>query len=95
MGGDRVSDNSAGAGEGVGRIVNGAGFTSGSIASGGGSSVGAETRVDNELARVRGFSEDDRGLVRRSWVDGSGEMIWKPSLHRIIFSLYFNQSLCT
>ena len=31
MGGDGVSDVSAGAGEGVGRMVNGAGLTSGSI----------------------------------------------------------------
>ena len=64
MGGDRVSDISAGAGEGVGRMVNGAGLTLGSIArsgaSGGGSTVGAETRVNNELAKVRGFSEGDR-----------------------------------
>ena len=64
MGGDGVSDISAGAGEGVGGVVNGAGFTSGSIArsgaSGGGSTVRTETRVDNELAKVRGFSEGDR-----------------------------------
>ena len=38
-------------------------------ASGGGSIVGTETGVDNELAKVRGFSEGDR----RSWVDGSEE----------------------
>ena len=42
-------------------MVNGAGLTSGSIArsgaSRGGSTVGVETRVDNELAKVRGFSE--------------------------------------
>ena len=54
MGGDGVSDISAGAGEGVGGMVNGAGLTSGSIArlgaSRGGSTVGVETRVDNELA---------------------------------------------
>ena len=31
MGGDGVSDISAGAGEGVGRMVNGAGFTLGSV----------------------------------------------------------------
>ena len=64
MGGNGVSDISAGAGEGVGGVVNGAGLTSGSIArsgaSGGGSAVGAETRVDNELAKVRWFSEGDR-----------------------------------
>ena len=29
-------------------------------ASGGGSTVGAETHVNNELAKVRGFSEGDR-----------------------------------
>ena len=64
MGGDGVSDISAGAGEGVGRMVNGAGLISVSIArlgaSRGGSTVGAETSVDNELAKVRGFSEGDR-----------------------------------
>ena len=63
MGGDGVSDISAGASEGVGGMVNGAGFTSGSItrlgASGCGSTVGAETSVDNELAKVRGFSGGD------------------------------------
>ena len=61
MGGDGVSDISAGAGEGM---VNGEGLTSGSIArsgaSRGGSTVGAETSVDSELAKVRGFSEGDR-----------------------------------
>ena len=64
MGGDGVSDISAGAGEGVGRMVDGAGLTSGSIARpgacGGGSSLGAETRVDNELAELGGFSEGGR-----------------------------------
>ena len=52
MGGDGVCDISAG----VGGMLNGTGLTSGSIArsgaSGGGSTVGAETRVDNELAKV-------------------------------------------
>ena len=85
MGGNGVSDISARAGEGVGEVVNGAGLTSGSIArlgaSEGGSTVGKDTGVDNELAKVRGFSEGDRrGLVRRSWVAGSEERIWKPSL---------------
>ena len=60
MGDDGVSDVSAGAGEGVGRMVNGTSHTSGSIARlgacGGGSSVGAEIRVDNELVEVGGFS---------------------------------------
>ena len=64
MGGDGVSDISAGAGEGVGGMVNGSGLTSGSIArsgaSRGGTTVGTETHVDNELAKVRGFSEGDR-----------------------------------
>ena len=45
-------------------MVNGAGLTSGSIArsgaSGGGSTVGAETHVDNELAKVKRFSEGDK-----------------------------------
>ena len=82
MGCDGVDDVSAGAGEGVGGMVNVACHTSGSIARSGacgaGSSVGAETHVDSELAEVRGFLEGDRrGLVRRSWVDGSEERIWK------------------
>ena len=43
--------------------------------------VGVETRIDNELAWVKGFSEGDRrGLLRRSWVDESEERIWKLSL---------------
>ena len=85
MGGDGISDISAGASEGVSGMVNGAGFTLGSIArsgaSGGGSTVGAETSVNNELAKVRGFSVGERwGLVRRSWVNGSEERIWKPTM---------------
>ena len=64
MGGNGVSDISMRAGEGVGRVMNGAGLTSGSIArsgaSGGGSTVGMETLVDNELAKVRGFLEGER-----------------------------------
>ena len=53
MGSDGVSEVSAGAGERVGRMVNGTSFTSGSIAGPGacrGSRpVGAETHVKNEL----------------------------------------------
>ena len=83
MGGNGVSDISARACEGVGGVVNGAGLKSGSIArsgaSGGGSTVGMESGVNNELAKVRGFSEGDR-RVRRSWVDRSEERVWKPSL---------------
>ena len=45
----------------------------------GGSSVGVETSIDNEL--MERFLEGDRGgLLRRSWVDGFEERIWKPSL---------------
>ena len=51
-------------------MVYGAGLTSGSNtklrASGGGSTVGTETRVDNELAKVRGFSEGEgRGFGKK------------------------------
>ena len=43
--------------------------------------VGAETCIDNELAEVGGFQKvTEGGLVRRFWVDGSEERIWKPSL---------------
>ena len=58
MGGDGVSDISAGAGEGVGGMVNGEVLTSGLWQ--GQEPVGAETHVDNELAEVRGFLEGDR-----------------------------------
>ena len=58
MGGDGVSDISAGAGEGVGRMVNGSDLTSGLLQVR--EPVGVETRADNELVEVRGFSEGDR-----------------------------------
>ena len=64
MGGDGVSDVSAGAGEGVDGMVNGTGLTSRSIARsgacGGGRSVGAETHINNEVAELGGFPEHDR-----------------------------------
>ena len=85
MSGDGVSDISAGAGEGVGGMVNGTGLISGSIARSGacgsGSSVGAEIRVDDKLMEVWGFRKvTEGGLVRRSCVYGSEERIWKSSL---------------
>ena len=42
--------------------------------------MGAEADVHNKLAEVWGFVESDRGLMRKSWVDGSEERMWKPSL---------------
>ena len=62
MGGNGVSYIGTRAGEGLGGVVNGAGLTLGSIARLGasGSTVGIEIGVDNELAKVRGFSEGDR-----------------------------------
>ena len=64
MGVNGVSDIGTRAGEGVGGVMNGACLTSGSIArlgaSGGGSTVGMETGVDNDLAKVTGFAEGDR-----------------------------------
>ena len=66
MGGDGVNDISAGAGKGVGGMMNGAGLTSGSITRSGASG---------------GFRKvTDVDLVRWSWVDGSEERIWKHSL---------------
>ena len=63
MGCDRVSDVSAGTGEGVGDLVNGTGLTLGSItrsrACGVGLSVGAEICIDNELVEIGGFLEGD------------------------------------
>ena len=59
MGGAGISVFSAGAGEGVCVMVNGTGLTLGSIARSGvcegGSYVGADTRIDNELAEVGVF----------------------------------------
>ena len=60
MDGNEVSDISAGAGEGVGRVVNGAGLTTGSIARSGACGGGDGDSLDNELVKVRGFSEGDR-----------------------------------
>ena len=42
--------------------------------------VGTNIHVNIELVEGGVFLEGDRGLVRRSWVDGSEERIWKPSL---------------
>ena len=83
--GDGVNGISAGAGKGVSGMVNWTDPTSGSTARsgacGGGSSVGVETHVDNELVEVGGFRMVTEGdLERRSWVDGSAERIWKHSL---------------
>ena len=80
MGSDGVIGVSAEAGERVGGMVNGTGFTLRSIARsracGGGRSVGTETCIDNELVEVGGFWKVTEGaLVRRSWVDGSEERI--------------------
>ena len=85
MGGDGVSDISAGAGEGVGGMVNGAGLTSGSTArsgaSAGGSTVGRRLVLTMSWRRFGGFWKvTDGGLVRWSWVDGSEDRVWKPSL---------------
>ena len=66
---DEVSDISEGAGERIGGMVNATGLSSGSIAKsrdcGGGSSVGAETHINNELAEV--------GEVLGSW---QGRGVW-------------------
>ena len=85
MGSNGASEVGAGAGERVGRMVNGTSLPSGSIAGpgayGGGRPVGAETCVHNGLAEVGEFFKvTEGGFVRRSWVEGSEERMWKPSL---------------
>ena len=64
MGGDGVSDISAGAGEGVGKMVNGTGLTSGSIArlEACGVAVLWGRRLLSEMSwwRLGRFSEGDR-----------------------------------
>ena len=43
--------------------------------------MGAETSVHNKLVEVGGFLKVTEGdLVRRSWVEGSEDRMWKPSL---------------
>ena len=60
--------------------MNGADLTLGSGAGGGGI-MGVEASVHHKLAEVGWFAKvTEGGLVRRSWVDGSEERIWKPSL---------------
>ena len=64
--------------------MNGADLTPGSVvgprAGGGGRIMGAEAGVHHKLAKVWWFAESDRGGLVRSWVDGSKERMWKPSL---------------
>ena len=65
--------------------MNGTGLTlgsaAGSEAGGGGSIMGAEAGVHHNLAEVWGlWKVIEGGLMRRSWVDGSEERMWKPSL---------------
>ena len=77
MGGDGVSDVSAGAGE-VG-MVNGTGLTSRFIARSG--VCGGRDLSTMSWQRLGVFGRSQRrGLVRMSCVDGSEERIWKPSL---------------
>ena len=66
-------------------MVNGTGLTSGSMARSGvceGGNPGGRRLVSTmSWQRLGGFWKvTDGGLVRRSWVDGSEERIWKPSL---------------
>ena len=80
-----VSNTVSEVSEGVGRMVNRTSLTSGLLQGwepvGGGRPIEAETHVHNELVEVGGFRKvTEEGLVRRSWVDGSEERIWKPSL---------------
>ena len=65
--------------------MNGAGLTPGSVAgsgaSGGDRIMGVEAGVHHKLARLGGLRKvTEGGLVRRSWVEGSEERMWKPSL---------------
>ena len=58
MGSDEISDVNAGAGEGVGGMMNGTGLISGSIAKseagGGGRSGEVEPHINNELVEIGG-----------------------------------------
>ena len=69
----------------VHELVNGAGLTPGSVAGsgagGGGRIMGVEAGVHNKLAEIWGFAKSDRERFDEgSWVDGSEERMWKPSL---------------
>ena len=66
--------------------MDGVGLTLGSVAGsgsgGGGRIMSVEAGVHNKLVEVGWFAKSDRGggLARGSWVDGSEERMWKPSL---------------
>ena len=50
-----------------------------------------EASVHNKLAEVEGLrAVTEGGLVRRSWVDGAEERMWKHSL-RIRLRCYYNK----
>ena len=43
--------------------------------------MGTKPSVHNKLAEVGGlWKVTEGGLMRRTWVDGSEERLWKPSL---------------
>ena len=85
MGCDGLSDISAGADEGVGSMMNGAGLTSGLLQ--GREPIGVAVLWGQRLVSTMSWRRlgvfrkvTDGGLVRRSWVDGSEERMWKPYL---------------
>ena len=68
-----------GAGERIGRMVNGTSFAPGL------EPVGVETGVNDELVEVECFWKvTEGGLARRFWVHGSEERMWKPSLRILL-----------
>ena len=62
------------------------GSVAGSGVSGDGQIIGVVTSVYNKLAAVvRGLQKvTEGGLVKSSWIDGSEERMWKPSLWIIL-----------
>ena len=85
MGSCRIIEVRTGAGERVDGMVNWTSLASGSItglrASEGGRITGWRLVSTMSWRRLGGFQKVTEGdLVRRSWVDGSMERIWKPSL---------------
>ena len=81
MGDDSVGEIGAKTGERVDGKVNRTRPVSESEAGGGSRFMQAKNSVNNELTEIAGGAgSGGGGLVRRSWVDGSKEKIWKPSL---------------
>ena len=73
-----ISEAGVGAGERLGRDVDGTSLAAGTVAGEGSNGGGGGTRAE-DLAEVGWFAEVDGGIFRKLRVAGSKERMWKPS----------------